>query len=133
MNTMHLRDKSSDGGFAGRAVPIALLLGLGAPRIASAGPFPPADTASSAGTSVSKSILDAIDGSVGARVEAAPVDVLPVSSEDVASNENHSELRAISPLGLRLLAIRSRIVESGLPLLDWDEVAAEKAEMRRDR
>lgn len=39
---------------------------------------------------------------------------------------------ALTPFGRRLLAQRAKIVASGIPLLTWDELDAEMAEMRNE-
>jgi hypothetical protein len=58
--------------------------------------------------------------------------VIPLEARQPAS-ELSPDPGATSPLGNKLLAIRAQIVASGVQLLDWGGVDAEKAKLRNDR
>jgi hypothetical protein len=54
----------------------------------------------------------------------------PRKQPSILSNPPEEEFRPRTPLGRRLWEIRKRIVESGEPLLDWDDLEREIAERR---
>ncbi len=63
--------------------------------------------------------------------------VKPITSDEPATergsangSEPETNQEAISPLGRRLREIRARIVASGVPLLNWEELEREIAERR---
>jgi hypothetical protein len=64
-------------------------------------------------------------------VELAPnakllITVVPEAGDVPASTNDAT----ISELGRSLIALRKQIVDSGEPLLDWDDIEREKAEAR---
>lgn len=54
----------------------------------------------------------------------------PGKQPSILSNLPDEEFHPRTPLGRRLWEIRKRIVESGEPLLDWDDLEREVAERR---
>jgi hypothetical protein len=56
---------------------------------------------------------------------------IPRKQPAILSDEE--EFHPQTPLGRRLWEIRQRIIASGEPLLDWDDLEREVAERRRER
>lgn len=54
----------------------------------------------------------------------------PRKQPSILSNLSEEEFHARTPLGRELWEIRQRVLESGEPLLDWDDLEREIADRR---
>jgi hypothetical protein len=57
----------------------------------------------------------------------------PRKQPSILSNPSEEEFHPRTPLGRKLWEIRQRIVDSGEPLLDWEDLEREVAERRGER
>lgn len=57
----------------------------------------------------------------------------PLEGNETRVSEKEPDYEARTPLGRKLVRIREQIEQSGVPLLDWDELEREIAERRGER
>ncbi len=57
----------------------------------------------------------------------------PRKQPSILSNPSEEEFHPLTPLGRELWEIRQRVLESGQPLLDWEDLEREVADRRGER